>query len=344
MMFPGTSDLPDAVRDTMIIASEFTPPAWARSPHLQTLWGPMVRRDPPPPRREERLELSDGDHLWLHWAGPEPKKAEPRILILHGLSGCADSHYARGLQRVLAEQGRPSVVMNARGAAGRPNDTANTYHAGETGDVADVIDHLRTLDADAPIMPVGFSLGGSRLLNWLAEGGSDAVPAALAVSVPLRLDLCSERLDRGLSRIYRNHLIRQLLGQQQVKQEHLRRVAPEEGERLGRLGGFSGIRTFTDFDNRIVAPLHGFEDAADYYRRCSAGPRLARINTPTLLIQSGDDPFMTPGVLPSEEQLGEQVTLELSRHGGHVGFVAGSPLRPRYWLEARIPAFLRRWP
>jgi predicted alpha/beta-fold hydrolase len=37
------------------------------------------------------------------------------------------------------------------------------------------------------------------------------------------------------------------------------------------------------------------------------------------------------------------VTLELSRHGGHVGFVAGGlPCRARYWLEARICAHLRK--
>jgi hypothetical protein len=35
------------------------------------------------------------------------------------------------------------------------------------------------------------------------------------------------------------------------------------------------------------------------------------------------------------------VTLDVSRHGGHVGFVAGAvPGRPVYWLERAIPAFL----
>lgn len=324
----------------MILESSFHAPLWARSPHLQTLWGPLTRRDPAPPRREEKLPLSDGDHIWLHWAGPRPQKAQPRVLLLHGLSGCADSPYARGLQRALAERGVPSLVMNARGAGGRPNDRARSYHAGETADLAEVIAHLHQQDPDAPILPVGVSLGGSRLLNWLADGGHPAVPAAMAVSVPLRLDLGSRRLDQGLSRIYRNHLITQLLQQQRDKHRHLEQVAPAEAQRLAELGEFSGIRTFTDFDNRIVAPLHGFRDAGDYYARCSAGPRLAAISTPTRLIQAADDPFMTPDCLPTEEQLGDQVTLELSRQGGHVGFVAGSPLRPRYWLETRIPDHL----
>lgn len=326
----------------MIGSSDYRAPLWARSPHLQTVWGPMLRRDPPPPRREEKLTLSDGDHLWLFRAGPEPDKGQPRVLILHGLSGCADSHYARGLQAALARQGRSSVVINARGAQGRPNDRARSYHAGETGDLAEVVSHLHATDPDAPLLVVGFSLGGSRLLNWLADGGHEAVRGAVAVSVPLKLDICSRRLDRGLSRIYRNHLISELLAQQAIKHDHLRRVAPAEAARLDALGDLSDVSTFIDFDDRIIAPLHGFRDADDYYRRCSAGPRLSQISTPTLLIQATDDPFMTPAVLPAEEELGDAVTLELSSRGGHVGFLAGSPLRPRYWLEERIPDHLFR--
>jgi predicted alpha/beta-fold hydrolase len=30
------------------------------------------------------------------------------------------------------------------------------------------------------------------------------------------------------------------------------------------------MRTFWDFDGRVTAPLHGFTDAEDYYRRASS--------------------------------------------------------------------------
>lgn len=326
----------------MIRDSDFTAPAWARSPHIQTLWGPMFRRIEPPERRSEKLVLDDGDHLWLHHAGPEPGPGQNRVLLLHGLSGCADSHYMVGLQRVLAERAIPSTVMNARGAF-QPNDRARSYHAGETGDLDQLIQRLHERDPAASLLPVGVSLGGSRLLNWLAEGGHSAVPAAMAISVPLDLARGSLRLDQGLSRLYRNHLIKQLIEQQQAKRRHLRQAAPDEAERHEALGPLTRIRTFRDFDNRIIAPLHGFRDARDYYERASAGARLAEITTPTRLIQAKDDPFMTPACLPDSEQLGNRVTLEMSERGGHVGFVQGSPLRPRYWLEDRIPAWLTDW-
>jgi len=41
------------------------------------------------------------------------------------------------------------------------------------------------------------------------------------------------------------------------------------------------------------------------------------------------------------EEMSDQVELELSAKGGHVGFVGGNiPFRPHYWLEKRIPKFL----
>jgi hypothetical protein len=59
------------------------------------------------------------------------------------------------------------------------------------------------------------------------------------------------------------------------------------------------------------------------------------------LIQAVDDPFMTTEVLPEMNEMSSQVQLELTQHGGHVGFISGLiPFRPQYWLEQRIPEFL----
>jgi hypothetical protein len=38
--------------------------------------------------------------------------------------------------------------------------------------------------------------------------------------------------------------------------------------------------------------------------------------------------------------LSPSTVLELSRKGGHVGFIGGSVLRPEYMLDARVSEFL----
>ncbi len=58
-------------------------------------------------------------------------------------------------------------------------------------------------------------------------------------------------------------------------------------------------RTFAEFDDAVTAPLHGFSGKQDYYDRCSSVHYLRGIETPTLIINALDDPFMTPDVIPS---------------------------------------------
>ena len=99
---------------------------------------------------------------------------------------------------------------------------------------------------------------------------------------------------------------------------------------------------FWSFDDAVTAPLHGFEDARDYYTRSSARQFLPGIKTPTLILHAKDDPFMTPDVIPEPGELSKTTTLEVSDGGGHVGFVGGDwPWAARYWLEERIPLYLQ---
>ncbi len=53
------------------------------------------------------------------------------------------------------------------------------------------------------------------------------------------------------------------------------------------------MRRIREFDDMITARIHGFADALDYYRQCSAMPRLSDITKPTLIIHAKDDPLWT---------------------------------------------------
>ena len=103
---------------------------------------------------------------------------------------------------------------------------------------------------------------------------------------------------------------------------------------------YSGSTVPTEFDDAVTAPLHGFASKDDYYDRCSSMHFLGSIERPTLIINALDDPFMSAEVVPPEERLSSSVTLEVSEHGGHVGFIERGPLwQPSYFLPRRIMAF-----
>lgn len=320
----------------------FKPAWWLCSPHLQTLWPALCRRSPNPRRTREQLATEDGDFVDLDWYGQVPA---PIVILLHGLSGSSGSKYIEGMQEALYKRGFRSVALNFRGCGGQPNRTARCYHSGDTEDLDYLYRQIKTREPATPLSVVGFSLGGNVLLKWLGERGKELdLFAAAAVSVPMQLNLCADRMDSGFSRLYRNHLLSELKRYVRQKREYLRNSGnKKEAEKLERLGDLSVLRSFWEYDDQVVARLYAFRDVHDYYQKSSSRQYLKSIRTPTLIVQSRDDPFMTPGVIPSASELSPWVDLEITQGGGHVGFISGRvPGRPRYWLEQRIPAFLAR--
>ncbi len=312
----------------MIKPSEFVANRWLAGPHRQTLWGSILHRRPPVILTRERLELPDGDFIDLDWHGPD---SHTLVVILHGLEGSSRSHYAQGLLKATADRGWQGVVAHFRSCSGEPNRHPKSYHAAHTDDI-DFVIH-RYLHNHSRIAIVGYSLGGSVLLNWLAQR-RQPIQAAVAVSVPFQLDLTAQRLRRGSSRIYQTYLL------QQMKKNYRNKLKagltlPLSNRELRQ------IRDFYAFDDRITAPLNGFRNVADYYYQASCRQRLKAITNDTLIIQAADDPFMMPDALPGAEQLSPSTLLEVSGQGGHVGFIGGRHPRQReYWLERRIPEFL----
>ena len=330
------------VQDTMPILREtdFKAAWWLANPHLQTLWPALLRRLPDPRTVRERISTPDGDFIDLDWCG---ESQGPIVLLVHGLSGSSKSVYIQGMQAALVKMGLRSVAMNFRGCSEEPNHTARCYHSGDTEDLDFVCRQLRQRYPQTPLAAVGYSLGGNVLLKWLGEQGEAAgVCAAAAVSSPLQLNLCADRMDLGFSRVYRDRLIDELRQYISRKQDHLRLLGEyAELEKLERLGDLSDIRSFWEYDERVVARLYQFADAADYYRKSSSRQYLNAIGVPTLVIQARDDPFVTAGVIPTEEELSACVQLEITPQGGHVGFISGHiPGRAAYWLEHRIPEFI----
>ena len=309
---------------------DFTPAWWLPGPHLQTLWPALVRRTRSIRITRERFELPDGDFIDLDRAG----ESGPIVVILHGLQGSSRSSYARGLLGAFHRRGWRGIVMHFRGCGGEPNRLLRTYHSGETGDFGHVVRGLRERHPSVPLAAVGFSLGGNVLLKWLAERGAAAeIDAAAAVSAPFRLGRVADRLEHGLSRMYKRYLIADL--RRAVLRKFRHRPCPLD------LAAIRRERSFRGFDNRVTAPLHGFRDAEHYYATASCRQYLHGVARPTLIVHALDDPFMTRDIVPDSKELAPSIHLELNEAGGHVGFVEGAaPWAARYWLEERIPRFL----
>ena len=291
--------------------------------HLQTIAAALA----PGPRvtlARSRWETPDGDFIDVDFAG-EPQL--PRLaVLLHGLEGCSNSHYARLMTQRLPCAGWRVAIAHWRGCSGEANRKPRAYHSGDSAEVDWILRRFgRELDV------IGVSLGGNALLKWLGERGDAArsvVRRAVSISAPLDLTAAAAALDRGLNRLLYTRMFLATL-----KPKSLAKLAASpalfDGERLRR------ARTFREFDDVFTAPLHGFRDVEHYWNSSSSGPWLAHIRVPTLVINARNDPFLPePALLAATRNASSAVTLALPRSGGHVGFNAE-------WLIKRLLEFFR---
>ncbi len=320
----------------MIIESAFKPAWWLTNAHAQTLYSTVARRLQTPIDSRERFELPDGDFVDLAWAVNGLDSDAPLVVLLHGLGGNADSNYVAGLLHAFNRCGWRGVLMHFRGASHEPNRLPRAYHSGDTGDVDCLLRVLAAREPNTKKAIVGVSMGGNVLLKWLGEQGSQSlVHAAVAISVPFQLRLVADRINQGFSRIYQAYLLRRL------RQVFVRKLERHGDEIPVSMSDLDSLRCFWTFDEHVTAPLHGYSHVHAYYREASSRQYLVNIMTPTLIIHALDDPFMTPEAIPQANELSKDITLEVSRRGGHVGFVSGHvPGMPVYWLDERIPQYL----
>src|SRR5439155_11438764 len=263
------------------------------SGHWRTLWPSLVRRVRVVAYRRERIGTPDGDFLDLDWA----KNGSQRVAVLaHGLEGDSKRHYMLGMVNALVKRVWDAVAWNARGCSGEPNRVLRFTHSGATEDLQTVISHITSASDYSTITLIGFSLGGNLTLKYLGERGQELDPrikAAVAFSVPCDLQSSSIQLAKPWNWIYMQRFLATL----HDKIRAMMKIMP------GRIDdrGYGQLRNFKDFDDRYTAPIHGFRDAKDYWRKCSCKPFLRDIQVPTLLVNARNDPLLADACYPIEE-------------------------------------------
>lgn len=320
----------DAVGGSM--TAPYRAPWWLPGGHAQTIYASLAARCQAVSFRRTEWTTPDDDIVAVDWVdGPSDA---PLVVMFHGLEGGSASHYARALMSDVAARGWRGVVPHFRGCGGLPNRRPRAYHSGDTPEIDWMLKRLHEAADGQPLFVTGVSLGGNALLKWLGEQGDNAsaiVRAAAAVCAPIDLREGGMALERGFSRIYGHYFL-----------------VTMRSKALAMLGRFPRLfsaravrraRTLRDFDDVVTAPIFGFADAFEYWRRSSAKPHLHAIRTPTLLINARNDPFQPGDTLPIRAELSAAIEAEFTAAGGHVGYVTGPFPGNVQWLPSRIISF-----
>lgn len=266
------------------------------------------------------------------------------VVLVHGLGGSAGGGGVRRLGHCLQRAGFGVWRLNLRGAgAGRPL-AAGTYAAACNADLLPLLEEARNQAGGLPLLGVGLSLGGAVLLNAaLADPG--ALDGLVAVSSPLDLAACAQRIDHLRNRIYQRWLLAGL-----VRQTLADPFGLSAAERQ-LLAGRERPRSIRAFDAAITAPRWGYANVDAYYAQASAltGLRaraaLSAARLPrALLLHALDDPWVPAA---AAEQLAASpppgLEVVLTPHGGHNGFHAAEPRSASgSWADRQVVQWLEQ--
>lgn len=305
----------------------YAAPWWLPGGHLQTIWAARLsgidsgQGTAPPRLARERWDTPDGDFIDVDWLADEsgsPLVAGTLLVMFHGLEGSSQSHYSQGFAQAARARGWALALPHFRGCSGEINRAPRAYHSGDHVEIDWILRRLAARHG-APVVAAGISLGGNALMRWAGEHGAAAARTARAVASvcsPLDLSASGAAMGRGFNRqVYTRMFL------QTMKPKALQKLAQYPGlfdrERL------RATRDLYQFDDVFTAPLHGFRDTDDYWRRASAKPHLPSIRIAALALNARNDPFVPASSLPLPSDVSASTHLWQPAQGGHAGFAAG---------------------
>ena len=310
----------------------YKPPLLFKNGHVNTIYRTLFLNYPIEYQRK-RITTPDRDFLDLDFSTVNSDKI---VILIHGLEGSSGSKYILSTAGHLNKKGYDIVSVNQRSCSGEPNLTLGTYHSGKTDDLETVIRFIEKNYTYKQIFLAGYSLGGNQILKYLGEKGNairSKIRAAVTVSVPCDLEGSSQALARFTSKLYMERFLKTLKVKTLEKMEKF----PDSGLDKELI---INAKNFYDFDNAVTAPVFGYKNAQDYWRKNSSKGFIPEISIPALLITALDDPFLNKSCYPVKEA-GENpyFNLEINRFGGHVGFNIHHTTEKNIWMENRILQF-----
>ncbi|MFT4576254.1 MAG: putative alpha/beta-fold hydrolase [Polaribacter sp.] len=317
-----------------LLTSDFSPSLPFRNGHFNTMYRPLFMKETSNYRRK-RIFTWDHDFIDLDFS---KVNSNTMAILIHGLEGSSESKYMISTTNELNSIGIDAVAFNLRGCSGEDNLLLSTYHSGKTEDVHFVVNHILDNYAYENILIIGFSLGGNLTLKYMgeyAETLSTKIKGAIATSVPIDIASSEREMDKIKNKLYIEEFLKT------IRLKVLEKAYKFPDFKLNKELLFKAKR-FKHLEHLYTVPVFGFDSPEDYWEKASSKPYLSKINKPTLLINAQDDSFLAKECFPIEEAVdSDTFHLEITKYGGHVGFISTFKQQESRWLEKRISRFIK---
>lgn len=263
--------------------------------HFQTIYASLFRSG----HKHEywRESWSDIDLDWLQ--GKETK--ENAVLIITGLFGTCDSVYISGLAQELADE-YDIAVLNFPTKISAP---ALWFNLREM--IHETVQHIRSLGKYHQLYAIGFSNGGNSLVNYITMDDKDKKLDGI-ITVSQGFD--ASRSHQQLAGMYESVMASALCSIMNANQRTFRLDGPVKESSIVKIEKKTSCVALQTEDKEVY----------DIYDEYSSYHNFDKIQLPTLVLFSNDDPISSPDTVPLHAVLNPNVIFAISQMGGHIGW------------------------
>jgi predicted alpha/beta-fold hydrolase len=319
----------------MLQASDYAPPRWLRSAHLQSLLGssPLrLRRGAQALAATGAITVShildggEGVRLQgLHSALPG-RAPRALALLLHGWEGSAESSYMQLTAAQLLLRGFDVFRLNFRDHGDTHHLNEDMFHSNRIDEVVQAACDVARRFPGLPLVAAGYSLGGNFVLRLGLRAPGAGLPLLHVAAVCPVLDPARtmQVMEDSLAPYHWYFQQKWKRSLRRKRDLFPQRHAFDDRTLALDMRGLTRwlVEQYTDFGS--------IENYFDGY--AIAGDRLAALTVAASVLTSADDP-----IIPIADfralRLPATATLEIAAHGGHCGFLD----------NARCDGFAERW-
>ena len=279
----------------------------------------------------EMVKGYDDGEFAMDWLKQEELEDDaPVILIYHGLAGgCRESYIQRFCYFANQKKYR-IVVFTYRGCAGTIMKTPRAYNITCLEDYVTSVNHVHSRYPKAPIINVGYSMGGMVAMTLCGRVDNLRDECNLIGSVAVSATMPSLSTDREIPSAFMDGFTKSLVRLARKNQEMFMNAMKEGKVPTFDYNLMDYVRSVPHFDNNFDCKLFGFGHYQTYYFDIEQWYHfLPQSNIPFLAINARDDPV---AILPDytmrrvKNMVGasRNVTVIVTKNGGHLGWVNGT--------------------
>lgn len=309
------------------VGSDFKPPRPLRSGHIQTMLSSSgVRRLLLPKAARTVLEgaepvmVSGGGDVRLSGAHTAQKvlpRARGLAVLFHGWEGSVDSTYVLQTGSRLLAEGWDVFRLNFRDHGDSHHLNEALFHSCRIDEVVHALADIAKRWPTRPMALAGFSLGGNFALRAAIAAPAYRIPLSYTLAVCPIIDPAEGlfSLEKQAPWFYQAYFMQKWRHSLRAKQaafpQHQYFELAELKQNLRGLTESLVLR-HTDFGS-LEAYLDGYSVAGD---------ALQALQIPTTILTARDDPVIPVNAF-EQLRLPDNVELDISRYGGHCGFIRG---------------------